>query len=301
MSNQLRSDIDAFLAHLELEKGSSKNTVASYESDLTLLVEFLSKRGVAQWKDIPLEVLRDWLLSLERSGCSSSTVARKLSALRSFFKFAKSRSIVENDVSRQLRRPHCMRKLPDSLSSEEVSKILSLDLGSSPLAVRDSAIFELIYSSGLRVSELCDIRMQCVDLESGFMRIYGKGSRERIVPFGSIARTKLEKYLTLSRPQLVKSKTDSTLFIGTRGRKLSRKTIWVHLKKYIKLAGIEKSVTPHTLRHSFATHLLENGADLRSIQEMLGHADISTTQIYTAVDKKRLISGYQKFHQRDKF
>ncbi|MDR1413372.1 MAG: tyrosine recombinase XerD [Puniceicoccales bacterium] len=298
---QLHGDIDAFLVHLELEKGSSKNTVSGYENDLIFLAEFLEKRGILQWRNASLATLREWLLLLDKNGCSSFTVARKLSSLRSFFKFAKSRGVLENDISRQLRRPRCVRKLPDALNSEEVSQLLSVDLGISPLAVRNSAIFELIYSSGLRVSEVCDLSIQSIDLENGFVRIYGKGSRERIVPFGSIAKSKLEKYLAVSRPQLVKTKTDSTLFIGTQGHKLSRKTIWIHLKKYIKLAGIEKSVAPHTLRHSFATHLLENGADLRSIQEMLGHADISTTQIYTSIDRKRLISEYAKFSQRDNF
>ncbi|MDR0693176.1 MAG: site-specific tyrosine recombinase XerD [Puniceicoccales bacterium] len=297
----LKEDIDAFLVHLELEKGSSKNTVASYENDLLTLLDFFSKHALKSWSEVSLEILRQWLTFLDKSGCSSATVARKLSALRSFSKFAKSRNMANLDVAKQLKRPRCMRKLPDTLTSEEVAKILELDGEKSPLAMRDSAMFELIYSSGLRVSELCDIKIQAIDFENCFLRVYGKGAKERSVPFGSIAKSKLERYLTVARPKFVKSKTDSTFFIGIRGRKLSRKTVWMHLKKYIKLAGIEKSVTPHTLRHSFATHLLENGADLRSIQEMLGHADISTTQIYTAVDRKRLMSDYRKFHQRDKF
>jgi integrase/recombinase XerD len=299
--SQLKSDIDAFLVHLELEKGSSGNTVESYERDLIQLSNFLVDRGVGSWGEISLEMLRDWLSFLDKNGCSSPTVARKLSALRSFSKFAKQRKIIAVDISKQLKRPRCTRKLPNALTAEEVSKILELNFGGSPVSVRDCAIFELIYSSGLRVSELCDAKIQSVDLENGFIRVHGKGSKERIVPFGSIAGDKLVNYLTIARPKLVKTKTDGTLFIGTRGRKLSRKTVWLRLKKYIKLAGIGRSAAPHTLRHSFATHLLENGADLRSIQEMLGHADISTTQIYTAVDKKRLLSDYQKFQQRDKF
>ncbi|MDR2738032.1 MAG: tyrosine recombinase [Puniceicoccales bacterium] len=299
--SQLKNDVDAFFVHLELEKGSSGNTIASYESDLSALIEFLVARGVATWGEVSLEMLRDWLSFLDRDGCSSPTVARKLSALRSFSKFAKSRKITDVDVPRQLKRPRYARKLPDSLSSGEMSKLLELNLSPSPLSIRNSAIFELMYSGGLRVSELCDIKIQAIDIENGFIRVYGKGAKERIVPFGAIARDKLVNYLTIARPKLVKSKTDGTLFIGTGGRKLSRKTVWLHLKKFVKMAGICKSVTPHTLRHSFATHLLENGADLRSIQEMLGHSDISTTQIYTAVDKKRLLYGYEKFHQRDKF
>jgi integrase/recombinase XerD len=287
--------------HLELERGSSKNTVAAYECDLLELVELLAQQHLKKWSDVTVETLRYWLSFLDKNGCSSPTVARKLSALRSFSKFAKAQKIIAVDVSKQLKRPRCTRRLPDSLTSDEVSKILELGADSSPIHMRDNAMFELAYSSGLRVSELCDVKIQAVDMENCFIRVHGKGAKERIVPFGSIAREKLEKYLIVARPQLVKTKTDSSIFIGITGRKLSRKTVWLHLKKHAKLAGIKKSVTPHTLRHSFATHLLENGADLRSIQEMLGHADISTTQIYTAVDKKRLLSDYKKFHQRDKF
>ncbi|MDR2779212.1 MAG: site-specific tyrosine recombinase XerD [Puniceicoccales bacterium] len=300
-SSALRDDVDAFLVHLELERGSSKNTVSSYENDLLSFVDFFLECGLKNWSEVSLEILRQWLTFLNKSECSSATVARKLSALRSFSKFAKARNMANLDVIKQLKRPRYMRKLPDTLTSEEVSRILELNMENSPLAIRDSAMFELIYSSGLRVSELCDLKIQAIDLENCFLRVYGKGAKERIVPFGSIAKSKLEQYLIGIRPKFVKSRTDSSFFIGMAGRKLSRKTVWMLLKKYIKLAGIEKSVTPHTLRHSFATHLLENGADLRSIQEMLGHADISTTQIYTAVDKKRLMSEYKKFHQRDKF
>jgi integrase/recombinase XerD len=187
------------------------------------------------------------------------------------------------------------------LGAESVSKILELELAESPLIIRDSTMFELMYSSGLRVSELCELTIQAVDLENCFVRVHGKGAKERVVPFGTIAKEKIERYLAYARPRLVRAKTDSALFIGIRGRRLSRKTVWFHLKKYAQLAGVDKNVTPHTLRHSFATHLLENGADLRSIQDMLGHSDISTTQIYTAVDKKRIISDYRKYHQRDKF
>jgi integrase/recombinase XerD len=187
------------------------------------------------------------------------------------------------------------------LTPNEVAKILELNVGNNQSAMRDSAIFELMYSSGLRVSEFCDVKIQSVDLENCSIRVHGKGAKERIIPFGYIAKSKLEMPLTISRPQMVKSKTDGSLFIGITGHKLLRKTVWMHLKRYIKSAGRERSVIPHTLRHSFATHLLENGADLRSIQEMLGHADISTIQIYAAVDRKRIISDYKKFHQRDKF
>jgi integrase/recombinase XerD len=300
-ATHLNGDIDAFLVHLELESGSSRNTIDSYERDLFAFTKFLLTVGVKEWGDISMETLRGWLSVLDKNGNSSPTVARKLSALRSFAKFAKSRKIANLEIVDRIKRPRCTRKLPDSLNADEVAKILDVSTGDATLRMRDSAMFELMYSSGVRVSELCDIKIQSVDMENGFIRVYGKGAKERVVPFGTVSREKLEKYLAIARPQLVRAKTDGTLFLTVNGRKLSRKTVWLHIKKYMFLAGMEKIVTPHTFRHSFATHLLENGADLRSIQEMLGHADISTTQIYTAVDKKRILSDYKKFHQRDRF
>jgi integrase/recombinase XerD len=298
---RLRSGIDAFLVHMELERGSGRNTCAAYEGDLLSLASFLAGKNVKDWGSVTVEILREWMVHLEKNALSSATVARKLSALRSFAKFAHGNKIADLDAVKRLRRPRCSRKLPASLSADDVSLLLRMDHGGNPVLMRNGAIFELLYSSGLRVSELCSLKIQSVDMENQFIRVHGKGAKERIVPFGSIAREKLEKYLATVRPRFVKSKTDGTLFIGVTGNKLSRKTVWVQLRKHMKLAGLEKAATPHTLRHSFATHLLENGADLRAIQEMLGHADISTTQIYTAVDRKRLVSGYRKFHQRDKF
>ncbi|MDR3144601.1 MAG: site-specific tyrosine recombinase XerD [Puniceicoccales bacterium] len=298
---KLSGAVDSFLAHMELEKGSGENTIAGYENDLNSLVAFLAERGICDWESVAIETLRDWLAHMKKSGHSPATAARKLSALRSFAKFAKAEKIADLEIVKLLKSPRCSRKLPEVLSGDEVSKLLEMNCLGDPLLMRNGAMFELMYSSGLRVSELCAIKIQAIDLENGFIRVYGKGSRERIVPFGSAAKEKLEKYLADVRPQFVTAKTDGTLFIGITGRKLSRKTVWLHLRKHMQLAGIAKAATPHTLRHSFATHLLENGADLRAIQEMLGHADISTTQIYTAVDRKRLVSGYRKFHPRDKF
>ena len=294
-------DIQRFLVHIELEKGYSKNTVVSYENDLSEFAKFLSKNGIASLDDVSADVVRSWLLFLNESGCSPSTVARKQSSVRSLAKFLGQNHSNLFEAICEIHRPKCGRKLPNTLSAQEVAKLLVIESCDDILQVRNATMLELIYSSGLRVSELCDLTIQAVDIENRFLRVYGKGSKERIVPFGKIAADKVRKYLSYARPKLVHSKTGSELFLGINGKKLSRKTVWAYLKKYAKEAGIEKNITPHMLRHSFATHLLENGADLRTIQEMLGHSNISTTQIYTSVDKKRIISGYKKFHQRDKF
>jgi integrase/recombinase XerD len=200
IKSRLKDDIDKFLVDLELEKGSSKNTVTSYEGDLLSLVDFVIKQNFENCEDISLEILRFWLSFLDKSGCSSVPVARQLSALRSFSKFAKSQKIANLNISKKLKRPKCTRKLPDTLIPNEIAKILELNVGNNQLAVRDSAMFKLMYSSGLRVSELCDVNIQSVDLENFFIGVDDNGAKEKIIPFGSIAKSKLEMYLTISRP-----------------------------------------------------------------------------------------------------
>jgi integrase/recombinase XerD len=298
--SELRGAIDAFLVSVSLECGYSDNTANSYEADLLQLADFLRRRDHSLgWQGVTLDHLRSWLENLSGNHLSQGTISRKISTIRSFFKFCKRSKIVPENIALFLKRPHCHRVLPDSLSVGEIESLLGTPDATNSLGIRDSAMLELMYSSGLRVSELCELLMQAIDLENKFVRVYGKGSRERIVPVGRVGVEKLAKYLSLSRPKLVSHFTGSHLFITIRGRKISRKTFWLHLKKYAQLAGITKNVKPHSLRHSFATHMLENGADMRAIQEMLGHASISTTQIYTAVDRRRLISGHEKFHPRD--
>ena len=301
ISKCLIQDIDDFLVHLSLEKGYSKNTVNSYEHDLYSFTEYISKNDIRSWSDITIEDIRQWLQFINNNNCSAVTASRKLSALRSFSKFIKPQHDNFFKIIRQIKRPQCGRKLPNTISAQNMDTLLSADNSNSLIAIRDAAIMELMYSSGLRVSEICSLLITSIDIENQFIRVFGKGSKERIVPFGTIAKEKLNHYLTVARPQLSRTYSDSTLFLNIRGKKLSRKTIWMHLKEKALKSGIQHNVSPHALRHSFATHLLENGADLRSIQTMLGHSDISTTQIYTEVNKKKLMSDYKKFHQRDKF
>jgi integrase/recombinase XerD len=295
----LRDPIDAFLVSVNLERGYSDNTADSYEGDLLQLAEMLHGHGVLHWRDVTLGHLRSWLENLACHFLASATISRKISTVRSFFKFCKQTNIVGENVALFLQRPHYYRVLPDVLSLSEIDALLSAPDCTGTLGIRDAAMLELMYSSGLRVSELCELLIQAIDLENKFVRIYGKGSRERIVPIGRAGVEKLSSYLSSARPKLISHLTGSQLFITIRGRTISRKTFWLHLKKYAQRAGITKSVKPHSLRHSFATHMLENGADMRAIQEMLGHANIATTQIYTAVDGQRLIGGHRQFHPRD--
>lgn len=303
MSNlppNLQNILDTFMVNLTLERGYSENTVYNYEHDILQLLGFLfEKCNIQEMPEVKLEHLRDWLNFLSQNQPTNTTLARKIASVRAFFKFCKASNVITENIAAHLVKPHYYRTLPDTLSVEEINKLLSAPDVSTAIGMRDIAMLELMYSSGLRVSELCGLNIQSIDLENAFVRIYGKGSKERIVPIGHSGISKLEVYLTSARPKLVSQHTGSQLFITIRGEEISRKTFWLNLKKYAQKVGITKNVKPHSLRHSFATHMLENGADLRAIQEMLGHANISTTQIYTAVDKKRLITGYRKFHPRD--
>lgn len=300
LPNALREIIDNFLVNINLEHGYSDNTTYNYEHDLLQLAQFLaSTYKYTSWANINLEHLREWLNFIAQKHFSAPTIARKISTVRSFFKFCKKNHIVTENIALSLTKPRYYRTLPDSLSVSEIDKLLSAPDITKALGIRDAAMLELMYSSGLRVSELCILLIQNIDLENTFVRIYGKGSKERIVPIGRAGIEKLQNYLTIARPKLISQLTGSQLFITIRGQAISRKTFWLHLKKYAQIAGITKNVKPHSLRHSFATHMLENGADMRAIQEMLGHSSISTTQIYTAIDKQRIINGYREFHPRD--
>lgn len=228
-----------------------------------------------------------------------SSLARKLTALRGLARYLVREKLREDDFTALLASPKQVRSIPGTLSPEEVDRLLSAPTGGTAHALRDKALLELFYSSGLRVSELGELTIQQIDLENGFTRVFGKGSKERVVPVGQKATAAIKVWLEAGRPNFVKSRTGSQLFLSERGSGLSRVTLWLIVKKYAKLAGITKTVKPHLLRHSFATHLLNGGADLRAIQEMLGHASIATTQIYTAVESKRLIDQHAKFHPRN--
>lgn len=293
-------EIDRYLGYVELEKGLSRNTAQSYESDLRQAAHFLKKKGVADWRTVTAKDLTAWLHWLSDENFSASSQARKLSAVRMLCRHLKKEEVRVDDPTELLAGPKLRRKLPETLSAPDMDKLLSVPIGGDAYAVRDHAMLELFYSSGLRISELSALTLQQVDLENGFVRVFGKGSKERVVPLGARARDAVVAYLGSARGRLVKPRTGSELFISERGKAISRKTVWVIVKKYAQLAGLGKGVKPHLLRHSFATHLLGGGADLRAIQEMLGHASIGTTQIYTAVENSRLLDQHAKHHPRNR-
>jgi len=297
---ELAEGVEAFLAFLELEKGSSRNTLDAYERDLHQCADFLSGKGMRGWAEVPTAALSDWLYALTAQGLSVASLARKLSVLRAFFRHLLREGGRSDDPTAMLAGPKLRRRAPDTLNEREVARLLEAPDPTDPHGVRDRAILELAYSSGLRAGELAGLMLTQVDLENGFVRVFGKGSKERIVPVGESARRAIEAYLGAARPTLVRARTGSALFLSDRGGALSRKTIWALVRRHAARAGLEKPVKTHLLRHSFATHLLSGGADLRAIQEMLGHASITTTQIYTAVETRRVLAEHEKFHPRNR-
>ncbi len=296
--SRLQAEIEEFLAYLQLERGLSENTVESYENDLRQFLVCAGKQGVEDWVDVDEAILSEWLAQLSKEGYDTASLARKMSALRSFAKYLVSQGLREDDFTELMSRPRMHRKLPEYLDVDEVFSLLNAPSEAKPQGIRDRAMLELMYSSGLRVSEICNLSLQSIDLQQALVRVFGKGSKERILPIGEKAIQRIERYLRVGRPELVKPRTGSELFLSQQGRAISRKMFWVSIKKHALKAGISKTVKPHLLRHSFATHLLENGADLRAIQEMLGHEDISTTQIYTAVKTKTLMQEHRRYHPR---
>lgn len=286
------------MAWLELERGLSANTISAYSKDLAQCAVFLSREGAADWVAVEAKDVSAWAADLSRAEFACSSQARKLSALRMFAKHLVRENLRADDFTDLLGTPKNTRKLPEVLTREEVERLLNAPAASTPHGLRDRAILELFYSSGLRVSELCGVLLQSVDLEEGYVRVFGKGSKERIAPIGSAAIKAVRDYLAGGRPHFVKDRTGSALFLSQQGRAISRKMVWVMIKEQARRAGIEKVIKPHLLRHSFATHLLEGGADLRAIQEMLGHSDISTTQIYTSVQSQRLADEHALYHPR---
>jgi len=294
----LKYALEDFFHFLRVEKGLSDNTITSYQRDLIAYEKHLTKIGHSAWNDITRNDIMRFLYELKDSGKSTSTISRHISSIRSFHQFLIRERITETDPSLHIETPKKDRKLPDTLSQEEVDRLLSMNTA-TPLSLRNKAMLELLYATGLRVSEMIGLKLEDLHLTMGFVQCMGKGSKERIVPLGDTAIKVLEEYIETARKELVKkNKQENALFLNQHGRPLSRQGFWKILKGLAMEAGIHKTITPHTLRHSFATHLLENGADLRIVQEMLGHADISTTQIYTHVTKARLKDIYQSYHPR---
>ncbi|HTO02532.1 MAG TPA: site-specific tyrosine recombinase XerD [Opitutus sp.] len=291
--------IEAYLGFISLERGLSKNTLLGYRRDLDQAAAFLARHGVENWRVAKGEEVARWIHSLN-TGYTVASLARKVSALRNLARYLVREKIRDDDFTALLTAPKATRRMPGTLTAPEVERLLSAANGGDAASLRDRALLELFYSSGLRVSELATLLLQQIDLDHGFIRVFGKGSKERVVPIGGKALSALNTYLTAGRPTLVKPRTGSQFFLSKHGSGLSRVALWMIVKKYAKRAGITKNVKPHGLRHSFATHLLTGGADLRAIQEMLGHASIATTQIYTSVEPQRLIDHHAKFHPRNR-
>jgi len=287
---------DQFIHHLRVEKGLAGNTIESYSRDLTKYFDFLEKRSLPPLKASQIDIM-EYISSLAGTLCIRS-IARNLSSLKVFYRFLVSDGKLKTNPARLISNPKLPRRLPGVLSGEEVERLLAAPDRQTQRGLRDRAMLELLYASGLRVSELVGLKIVNVNLEAGWVRTVGKGSKERMVPMGSKAQQSLKEYLLDSRPSLLKRRSSSHLFVTSRAKPMSRQGFWKIIKRCAGLAGIRKEISPHSLRHSFASHLLEHGADLRSVQIMLGHADISTTQIYTHVTRERLKQIHERYHPR---
>jgi integrase/recombinase XerD len=300
--NELMFD---FLGYLELERGLSRNTLEAYRSDLQQYGEFLARSDIEPLQITPQQ-LGHFVSELadghdERAPVAASTLQRKVACLRSFYRHLRREQLLAHDPTKELRSPRSSARLPKVLSRDEVTSLLSQPRGNSPGALRDRALLETMYACGLRASEATDLQRSDVDLESGILRARGKGSKERIVPIGSKAIASLEAYLAQGRPKMVGLSDEPRLFVNLRGGGLSRQGLYKIVQGHAASAGLAQRMSPHTLRHSFATHLLAGGCDLRSLQEMLGHADIGTTQIYTHLSPERLRDVYFDAHPRAQF
>lgn len=285
-----------YLDYLVVEKGLSRNSITSYATDLRHFGHYLKEQGVGLEATERLHIVK-YFQSLRTAGISARSVARALAAIRGLFRFLVGEKHLTNDPTENIENPKLWSTLPKVLHSTEVEALLAAPDTTTANGLRDKAMIELLYATGLRVSELIHVKIEDLVLDAGFLRTIGKGSKERIVPFGDSARDWIVQYVERGRPDHDKH-GDRTLFLSNRGRGLSRQSVWLNIVKYSKKAGIRAEISPHVLRHSFATHLLENGADLRSVQMMLGHTDISTTQIYTHISKARLQKLYETYHPR---
>jgi integrase/recombinase XerD len=290
--------VEPFLDHLRFERGVSGNTLAAYTHDVVRMASFARRAGRSGPAEVTTADLRGLLMELKDLGLAPSSLARNLSSIRTYFRFLVGEGEVAGDPSDRIAMPRQWQRLPGALSVKEMESLLEApDLG-QPLAWRDRALLEFAYATGVRVSELVGVRMRDLHLDEQFVSVFGKGAKERLVPIGGRAVGTLAIYLRETRPRLERGRSEGRVFLNARGGPLTRMGVWKILRQHVEAAGIEKRVTPHTLRHSFATHLLEGGADLMAVQEMLGHADISTTQIYTHVDRNFLAQEHRAHHPR---
>ncbi len=288
------AEIEVFLNHLTVERGLSKNTVDSYRSDLRAFFRHCRREP----ESVDRNDVLSFLAGEREEGRSSRTAARRLVAIRMFFRFQLLEKKREGDPTENVEAPRLLKSLPDYLTGDEVDRLLEAPETGKPVGLRDRAMLEVLYATGIRVSELISLTLDRLNAAAGFLLVTGKGSKERVVPLGEVAQDWISRYFAESRGLLLKDRQSPFLFVTARGSGMTRQNVWIWVRKYAGGAGITKKVGPHTLRHSFATHLLEHGADLRSVQILLGHADISTTQIYTHVEQERLKRIYKQFHPR---
>ncbi|KPJ89179.1 MAG: hypothetical protein AMS17_02965 [Spirochaetes bacterium DG_61] len=288
--------ITRFIDFLYLERNLSMNTVSSYKSDLKLFSAFVQSENSGGLKEVDQQTIFRYLIFCQKTRLQAKTLSRYLSSIRAFYRFLLDEGVIEEVPTINLASPRISRNPPEYLTLEEVDLLLSVPEQSTPIGLRDRTIIELLYSCGLRVTELVMLHKENVHFDEGFILVYGKGRKERILPFGKRAHDLLKRYAQWGRDQLLRGKIRDELFLSRLGEPLSRKGVWKMIKGYARQSGIEKNIKPHILRHSFATHLIQNGADLRAVQELLGHADISTTQIYTHLDRGTLIDIHKKHH-----
>lgn len=295
ITGDMQALVVEFTDYLRIEKRHSLNTVDGYRRDITRFFSFNSQATIT---GLTASDIREFLLSLHNQGLSSRTIGRSLSSLKSFFRYLVGEGRITENPVETLESPKVWRKLPDTLSLEEVESLLNQPDVDTLRGLRDKAMLEVLYATGVRVSELISLKLGDLNLEVGFLRSYGKGDKERVIPLGEVAQGYIEAYVRQSRPKLLKNSNISALFVSQRKSAMTRQGFWKILKRYVRQANISVTVSPHTLRHAFATHLLERGADLRSVQQMLGHSDISTTQIYTHVLQKRMREVFEECHPR---
>lgn len=292
--------VDTYLLHLKVERGLAKNTLDSYRRDLRKFVGYLRRNDIHTLDEVDRRLIMSFMEDLHNQHRAAATISRNLAAIRSFYSFLVQENLVKANPSTELDAPKIPKRLPNVMTVSQVAALMEQPNSRTAAGMRDKAMLELLYATGLRVSELVDLNLTDVNLGMGYLRCLGKGSKERIVPMGKSAIEAVDTYLQKGRGKLIRNPEEQAVFVNIHGGRLTRQGFWKILKKYVRQAGFQGDITPHTLRHSFATHLLENGADLRAVQEMLGHSDISTTQIYTQVTATHLRDVYQQAHPRAK-
>jgi len=294
----MQDSIDSFLLYLATERGLSTNYQLSTRFSLERFMGWAQTRGIVKLEQVSQSLLSEYLMAEKKRGLSVTSIKLEAVALRIFFRFLTARGFLPSDPAEKLPVPRIPQTLPQPLSKQEIEKMVSSPSGESPLEIRDRALLELLYACGLRIAEACSVRLENLDEVGGVIRVTGKGNKTRLIPVGRAALDALKTYLAIGRPKLVSAKSGAEIFLSVRGHALTPARIWQLVRLYARRAGLEESIHPHQFRHSFATHLLAGGADLRIIQELLGHASIATTQIYTQVDRSQLKSVHQKFHPR---